>query len=219
MRFKAESVVFYSYCALFAALNKNILPGVLALTLLFLSGCSKTGSSIMTPDEKESLGECVVLFHGMGRTYYSMTDMQERLHAEGYHTVNQGYPSTRASIEAITEEYFPAAVAGCLQFSPRAIHFVTHSLGGIVVRKGIKENRPAKLGRVVMLSPPNQGSTAADFLSQWKLYQWINGPAGQQLTTAPDSVPNQLGPVDYPVGVITGDHYAFFDGWLSRIIP
>ena len=173
----------------------------------------------MQPDEKESLGECVVLLHGMGRTYYSMTDMQERLHEEGYHTVNQGYPSTRASIEAITEEYFPAAVAHCLQFSPKAIHFVTHSLGGIVVRKGIKEHRPAKLGRVVMLSPPNQGSTAADFLSKWKLYQWINGPAGQQLTTAPGSVPNQLGPVDYPVGVITGDHYAFFDGWLSRIIP
>ncbi len=70
-----------------------------------------------------------------------------------------------------------------------------------------------------MLSPPNRGSAAVDFLRSWKIYQWLNGPAGQQLSTDPDSVPNQLGPVDYPVGIITGDRYAFFDGWLSRILP
>ena len=100
-----------------------------------------------------------------------MDDMQERLLAEGYHTVNQGYPSTREPIETITEEYFPAALKHCQQFAPTAIHFVTHSLGGIVVRKGIKEHRPEKLGRVVMLSPPNRGSAAVDFLRTWKIYK------------------------------------------------
>jgi hypothetical protein len=83
----------------------------------------------------------------------------------------------------------------------------------------IKNNRPVNLGKVVMLSPPNRGSVAADKLKDWWLYIWLNGPAGQQLTTAVDSVPNQLGRVDYPVGVITGDRYAFFDAWLSRLIP
>ena len=205
-----------------SSLQMKVISSLLAwgsIALLFLSGCSKTGRSIKKPTQETSLGECVVLLHGMARRYHSMDDMQERLLAEGYHTVNQGYPSTTEPIETITEEYFPAALKECRQFSPTAIHFVTHSLGGIVVRKGIKENRPEKLGRVVMLSPPNQGSAAVDFLRNWRIYQWLNGPAGQQLSTAPDSVPNQLGPVDYPVGIIAGDRYAFFDGWLSRILP
>jgi triacylglycerol lipase len=189
------------------------------IVLFLLPGCSKTGHSIKKPPEEKSLGECVVLLHGMARRYHSMDAMQERLLAEGYHTVNQGYPSTREPIEIIAEKYFPAALKQCQQFSPTAIHFVTHSLGGIVVRKGIKEKKPEKLGRVVMLSPPNRGSAAVDFLRNWKIYKWLNGPAGQQLSTDPDSVPNQLGPVDYPVGIIAGDRYAFFDGWLSRILP
>ncbi|MEN8199877.1 MAG: alpha/beta fold hydrolase [Thermodesulfobacteriota bacterium] len=179
------------------------------------------GYSIKKPPADKSIGECVVLLHGMGRRYHSMSDMQERLLAAGYHTVNAGYPSTRASVESIVADCFMPALTRCRNSSPKptAIHFVTHSLGGIVVRKGILENRPPELGRVVMLSPPNRGSALVDTLRDWKMYQWLNGPAGQQLSTAPDSVPNQLGPVDYPVGVITGDRYAFFDAWFSHVIP
>ncbi|MCF8057370.1 MAG: alpha/beta hydrolase [Desulfocapsa sp.] len=211
---------FFVYCSSARKISTFLILLLFgAVILLPLPACSKIGHSIKKPAEEKSLGECVVLLHGMARSYHSMDDMQERLLAEGYHTVNQGYPSTREGIETIAEEYFPAALNHCRQFSPTAIHFVTHSLGGIVVRKGIKENKPEKLGRVVMLSSPNRGSAAVDFLRNWKIYQWLNGPAGQQLSTAPDSVPNQLGPVDYPVGIITGDRYAFFDGWLSRILP
>ncbi len=206
----------------FITQKKMVLSSLLTwggIVFLLLAGCSKIGYSIKRPAEEKSLGECVILLHGMARSYHSMDEMQERLLAEGYHTVNQGYPSTSDPIETIAGEYFPAALKRCRQFSPIAIHFVTHSLGGIIVRKGIKENKPEKLGRVVMLSPPNRGSGAVDYLRNRKIYQWLNGPAGQQLSTDPDSVPNQLGPVEYPVGIITGDRYAFFDGWLSRILP
>jgi hypothetical protein len=190
-----------------------------ASVLLLLSGCSKTNISVKKPSLKGSLGECVILMHGMGRTYHAMESMQEILAANGYHTVNLDYPSTRYNIQVIADEYFPQALEQCRKFSPSAIHFVTHSLGGIVLRQAIKENRPAELGRAVMLSPPNRGSFVADTLQDWWFYEWALGPAGQQLTTAHDSVPNQLGPVDYPVGIITGDRYAFFDAWLSYITP
>lgn len=148
-----------------------------------------------------------------------MNTMQKAVTEAGFHTVNLDYPSRKMNIETIAKEYVPRALNQCEQFNPAAIHFVTHSLGGIVVRKAIKENRPARLGRVVMLSPPNRGSELADTLKTWRLYGWLNGLAGQQLSTAPDSLPNQLGPVNYPVGVITGDRHAFFDGWFSRRIP
>ncbi len=160
-----------------------------------------------------------MLMHGLARTYRAMNSMQETLTEAGYHTVNLGYPSTKKDIETIADEHFPEAMAQCRQFSPTAIHFVTHSLGGIVLRKAIREKRPAELGRVVMLSPPNRGSAVTDTLKDWWFYEWLNGPAGQQLHTGHDSVPNQLGPVDYPVGIITGDRYAFFDIWFSYILP
>ncbi len=192
---------------------------VCAALLLLLSGCSRVSVSVKVPPRENSLGECVVLLHGMGRSYRAMEGMQEKLVSSGYHTVNLGYPSTKCSVETIAEKYYPVALEQCREFSPTAIHFVTHSLGGIVLRQALKESRPRELGRVVMLSPPNHGSAAADNLRDWWFYEWLNGPAGQQLTTADNSLPNTLGPVDYPVGVITGDRYFFFDFWLSSIIP
>jgi hypothetical protein len=196
--------------------------GVMLLILLnamLLSGCSKTDIVIKKPPEKTVLNECVILIHGMGRTNRSMSKMQDYLTVAGYHTVNIGYPSTSKNIEQIATDHFPEALEQCLQFKPTSIHFVSHSLGGIVLRTVFKDQKPEKMGRVVMLSPPNQGSEVTDALKDWWFYKWLNGPAGQQLCTDEKSHPNQLGPVDYPVGIITGDRYYFFDFWLSSIIP
>lgn len=188
-------------------------------TALLLPGCNKAHISIQNPSANNTIGECVILIHGMGRTYKAMNSMQKILTETGYDTVNLGYPSTDKDIATIADQYFSNAISQCRKFHPTAINFVTHSLGGIVLRQTIKENRPEDLGRVVMLSPPNQGSSVADTLQNWWFYEWLNGPAGQQLQTGEDSVPNQLGPIDYPVGIITGDHYAFFDAWFSHILP
>lgn len=192
---------------------------LLLCSQLLFTGCSIATFSIQEPEAEISKNECVVLLHGLGRTRLSMKDMQEKLTDEGYHTVNLNYPSRKKTIESIAREDVPPAIERCHQFGPAAIHFVTHSMGGIIMRQYLAETRPENFGRVVMISPPNRGSAVADKLRTWRLYQWINGPAGQQLSTAPDSVPNRLGPVDYPTGVITGDRHAFFDGWFSSLIP
>lgn len=191
---------------------------ILLATITF-AGYGKTDISIKIPTDKTALNECVILIHGMGRTPRSMSEMQDYLTAAGFHTVNLGYPSTSKNIEQIAADYFPAAIEQCLQFQPSSIHFVSHSLGGIVLRTVFKNQKPEKMGRVVMLSPPNQGSEVTDALKDWWLNKWLNGPAGQQLSTNKNSHPNQLGPVDYPVGIITGDHHYFFDFWFSSIIP
>jgi pimeloyl-ACP methyl ester carboxylesterase len=170
--------------------------------------------------ERATIGsECVILLHGLGRTSRSLSKMADALQAAGFRTVNLDYPSRKKTIQDLAMETIERGLNRCVRIEPRTIHFVTHSLGGVLVRYYLSRHRPEHLGRVVMLSPPNQGSEAADHLRDSALYEWFNGPAGQQLVTGPEGLPAQLGPVDFPLGIITGNQHSFFDAWLADVIP
>ncbi len=160
----------------------------------------------------------MVLLHGLARTARSMQPLVKALEKAGYTTVNIDYASRAAPIEKLSREAVPKGVSACRRLGARRIHFVTHSMGGILLRHYLANHRLAELGRVVMLSPPNHGSEIADQLKENRLYRWFNGPAGQELGTK--GLPERLGPVDYPVGVITGSKSALWDRWFSsKLIP
>jgi hypothetical protein len=162
--------------------------------------------------------ECVVLLHGLIRTSSSMEPMAEALDEAGFLTFNVDYPSRDYRIEQLAPLAVDAGLAGCrAQAEVNTIHFVTHSLGGILIRQYLSEFDIVELGRVVMLGPPNQGSIAADKMRDVPGYDWINGPVGQQLGKGEDSVPLQLGPANFEVGIIAGNRS--IDPITSAFLP
>ena len=167
-------------------------------TLIFMATVAITSSAFGAP-------ETVILLHGLCRTSRSMDKMERALTEAGYRVQNVDYPSRTAPIQKLADEAIGKAVADCQRDGVTKIDFVTHSLGGILVRSYLARHSLPELGRVVMLAPPNRGSEVVDKLGWTFAFKWLNGPAGSELGTDTNSVPNQLGPVNYPLGVIAGD--------------
>lgn len=168
---------------------------VLCLGLFSLFACA--------PEPPEG-AETVVVVHGLGRTRASMAILVSRLRDAGYRVVSFGYPSRSEPMEALVGRLDSAVVECCSQ-ETETVHFVTHSMGGILVRSYLAQRPEPHRGRVVMLSPPSQGSEVVDAFADSPMLRAMLGPAGATLGTDSASIANQLGPVRFRLGIITGD--------------
>ena len=146
-----------------------------------------------------------------------MNRMEKALTAAGYTVYSLRYPSTQKTVQRIADEDLAPLLVRCQATAPAKIHFVAHSLGNIVLRQYLATHPMENAGRIVMLGPPNQGSEVVDKIGRLTLFKWINGPAGQQLGTASNSLPNRLPVPPAEVGVIAGTRSI---NWiLSAMIP
>lgn len=173
--------------------------------LLFLTLQARAGDDTVPQ-------ECVVLLHGLGRTELSMIDLAWELQRAGYAVANVTYPSLTRPIEELAQLAVDEGLAECREQGAQGIHFVTHSLGGILVRQYLARAEVANLRRVVMLGPPNQGSEMADVFYAIEWLRPFYPHALGQLGTGPDAIPQSLGPVDFELGVIAGT-----SDWLSPL--
>ncbi len=186
---------------------RRIVGTLLTVAMLGLAGC-------FPPPPEDA--EPVVVVHGLGRTPASMSVLEFRLEAEGYRVVSFGYPSRSEPMEGLVE-LLADEVLRCCAEQAETVHFVTHSMGGILVRAYLAERPTAHRGRVVMLSPPAGGSEVIDAFSDSPLLRLVVGPAGVELGTDSTGVAERFGPVRFTLGVITGD--LSFNPVTSWIIP
>lgn len=180
----------------------------------------------MTTSE-DTYTETVILLHGIGHTSWNMRHVERALKDHGYRTLNITYPSCKMAIGDLA--VFVAKVLkqeSVWQYTSK-VHFVTHSMGGLVTQRYLEDFRADipvdKLGRVVMIAPPQKGSEVADFLQNLPPYKWVFGPAGQELTT---TIRNscKIRPY-YELGIIAGDkgwpyfiaHFLFSDRHDGRV--
>lgn len=157
--------------------------------------------------------ETVVMIHGMQRTGRSMARMAAAVEEAGYHPVVCSYRSDRPIHVTATNLF--AALEPVVRLAPR-VHFVTHSLGGILLRDAFREKVPANLGRVVMLGPPNHGSEHIDVFAGMPFFDFFWGVPSRELGTDAKSFPRTLPPVDFPCAVIAGDSGGLLGLFLPR---
>ncbi len=162
----------------------------------------------------------VITVHGLGRTRRSMRKLGEHLQSAGFYWVDFGYASTRADVDDHAQA-LQEVVYGLVRLQSRSagqadralvIHFVGHSLGNIVVRRFWKLQETPKgptkktwqPGHVVMLAPPNQGSSLARTFQSVPAFPSIAGKSSNQLSVDWDQLKNKLATPPVPFGVIAG---------------
>ena len=161
--------------------------------------------------------EHVFLLHGLARSSSSMKSMESFLADHNYSISNLDYPSRHFTIPELAKQVRKQIIRISEGKRISKYHFVTHSMGGIILRQ-IQATTPLPyIGRVVMLGPPNQGSEIVDKMGNRKVFQLVNGPSSLQLSTNTESIPNRLGPVSFELGVIAGDRS--INLILSTMIP
>jgi triacylglycerol lipase len=167
---------------------------------------------IYQPVAADPASDCVVLLHGLGRTSLSMALLAHDFKARGFVTVNQGYRSRSAEMPEHAKQA-AKAIAHCVQKRPDGrVHFVTHSMGAIVLRQFFADiatpneaQSAASFGRAVLLGPPNHGSEIIDAWGKQAWFRFALGPAGMSLGTDAQALPQQLPSLPIPFAVIAGN--------------
>jgi len=174
-----------------------------AVAALWGEGCTMTTP---VPADPAAATEAVVLVHGLMRTHRSLSWLGARLAAAGYRVVPFDYPSLDGTIRDHGVDLRRVLDEVAADPGIAAIHLVTHSMGGLVTRAALDEVAPAKVRRVVMLAPPNQGSALARRLEP--VFGGLIAPLAE-LSDDPDATAANLPvPAGVEIGVIAAsmDH-------------
>ena len=172
------------------------------LLLLWMTGSCSGIPSQSTETDKNMQGK-VVLLHGLKRSSWSMRKIARALDQDGYQVCNVDYPSGREQVGVLIDHILDS-INSCFADPDEELNFVSHSLGGIMIRSIQLSGRGPLIKRVVMLAPPNHGSEIVDVHSTSRLFRSLMGPVATSLGTEAGSLPLRLGPATFEAGIIAG---------------
>ncbi len=168
----------------------------------------------------------VFLVHGLWRTRFSLLRLEICLRQAGFTVVNRSYQATKKPLPEHAADLHGLVEKALAGRKPREVHFVTHSMGGMVVRYYLTHFPLAHPGRFVMLAPPNQGSRKLEMFKGVPLVRLLLGPyAPSELGIGEGTLSREAGIPDREFGIIAGGTgtdrgYSFFlsgdnDGTVS----
>lgn len=148
--------------------------------------------------------ECVILLHGFGRSSFSLNRINTHLQENGYRTITIDYPSRRFHVEELAKKFILPQIKQETKHCSK-IHFVGYSLGGLLVRYILANNRPMNLGKVVYIASPHKGVDVVNQLGDYTWFKTIFGPAVLDLKTDTNFLQSLPNIADYDAGVISGN--------------
>jgi len=184
------------------------------MILMGIKGFSKQFDHHLKTAEKAD--HYVILVHGLRGTSADFKSMEKDLNGRGLNTISINYPSSHYPIETLADSAFDFLDELRYNDNDITIHFVAHSLGGILVRFYLQHHPLANLGRVVLLSVPNHGTELINAFGKFWLFRRFNGPAAMQ-TAAGSEFLRRLEEPNYQVGVMMSTKS--INLMASRFIP
>lgn len=169
-----------------------------------LVGCATPAAKLLYGASAQHSDECVVLLHGLARSSRSMGKLEQAFQQAGLRTLNIDYPSTQFANAELLERFIRPSIKKHCSPELYQLHFVGHSMGGILSRLYIQQHRPPKLGKVATIASPHKGSELVDKLGWVPLFKWINGSAGYEMGVNADTLLDALPAPDYPVLAVVG---------------
>ncbi|MEW8470361.1 MAG: alpha/beta fold hydrolase [Candidatus Thiodiazotropha sp.] len=187
---------------------------VFSLAVLLVSVYLSTAFATWSGEKDLSKKEVVVLLHGLGRSNIAMWRLAGRLEDAGYDVQQVGYSSINTTTDEVIAD-ITKQIDDCCASEKRIVHFVGHSLGGLLIRAYLQENILKQLGNTVLIGTPNKGTEIADQLKGNCLVELLV-PMATALGTDERSLPKTLEFPYYPVGVIAG---VYDSGLNEEILP
>lgn len=178
---------------------------------------SKTDTSIKRISLKND-GDYVILIPGLLLGPRSMNKIHNFLNNYGYQVLPLNCSIKKHSVQVLANSFLKNfIIKNCLN-KKRKIHFITHSIGGIVVRKYLEDNHSLNIGKVVMLAPPNRGSEIMTLFSKMYFSRYLLGVSGKQISINDKAYLLSLEQkVSFDLGIIAGSHSNLLSLWyLNR---
>ncbi len=148
-----------------------------------------------------SAEECVIILHGFAKTSRSMERISSFLTEHNYKVVNVNYPSIKKDIINITEQHIKPLVQPCIDNAEK-VHFIGYSMGGVITRHIIENNKISNLGNVVLIASPIQGSDLSTIIVKNDALRWFFGPAVRDIHTDSPLIKGLMPEPPYPIGII-----------------